>query len=124
MLFLFKYSARMSVQYQIFEAAKTNNLHRVEELLDSGVDPNLKDFDSESTPLHLACANGGRYFFLLQFESPKARQTMELLVKRGANVNAANKRGLTPLHNLISKRYDALALWLISRVDKTGQCEN
>ena len=36
----------MSSQYQIFEAAKANNLHKVEELLDSGVDPNIKVFSS------------------------------------------------------------------------------
>lgn len=92
----------MSVDYEIFEAAKKNQLKQVEELLDAGIDVNMKDFDNEATALHYACSNG-------------SRQTMELLVKRGANVNATNKRGLTPLHMLVSNRYDPLALWLVGK---------
>jgi ankyrin repeat protein len=88
----------MSVQYEIFESAKLNNLKRVKELLDAGVDVNLVDFDNGSTPLHYACSNGGK-------------QTIEFLVDRGATVNAQNERGITPLHMLITKRYDVIALW-------------
>lgn len=87
-------------QYELFERAKINDLKRVRELLDAGVDVNLVDYDNGNTALHYACSNG-------------AKQTMELLIQRGANVNATNDRGLTPLHMLITKRYDALALWLV-----------
>ncbi len=45
-------------QYEIFECAKGNQLKRVKELLDAGVDVNLRDFDTDSTPLHYACSNG------------------------------------------------------------------
>jgi ankyrin repeat protein len=90
----------MSVQYEIFEAAKHNNLKRVEELLDAGVNVNLTDFDNKSTPLHYAASNGGR-------------PTLEMLVRRGANINAQNKHGRTALHYLVSSRYDVVALWLI-----------
>jgi len=89
-------------QYEIFECAKMNLLKRVQELLDVGVDVNLKDFDTGATPLHYACSNG-------------SKQTMEVLVNRGADVNAQNDRGITPLHTLISKRYDTLALWLVRK---------
>jgi len=85
--------------YEIFECAKQNQLKRVRELLDVGLDVNVRD-DINSTPLHYACSNG-------------AKQTMELLVERGANLNAQNDKGLTPLHTLITKRYDAVALWLV-----------
>lgn len=59
-------------QYEIFESAKVNNLKRVKELLDAGVDVNLVDYDNGNTPLHYACSNG-------------SKQTMELLMQRYVN---------------------------------------
>mmetsp|Transcript_14843 Transcript_14843/g.20722 ORF Transcript_14843/g.20722 Transcript_14843/m.20722 type:complete len:269 (-) Transcript_14843:70-876(-) len=91
-----------SMDTQFLEAAKKNDLNRVKELLDAGTDVNLSDYDSGNSALHLACANG-------------AKQTMELLVERGANVNAQNSQMKTPLHMLISKRYDQMAFWLVKR---------
>lgn len=64
----------MSAQYEIFECAKKNDLKRVKELLDAGVDVNLKDYDTGSTPLIYACSNG-------------SKQTMELLIERQINVS-------------------------------------
>ena len=40
-----------SSQYEIFDACRKNDLNRVKDLLDLGVDVNLVDFDSSSTPL-------------------------------------------------------------------------
>jgi len=34
-------------------------------------------------------------------------------LRRGANVNAANDRGITALHNLVKKRFDVQAVWLV-----------
>jgi ankyrin repeat protein len=89
-------------EYEIFDAAQRNNLKRVKELLDSGVDVNFVDYDNGNTALHAACSNGGK-------------QTIEFLLQRGANINAVNNNGLTPLHMLISKQYNALALWLVKQ---------
>jgi ankyrin repeat protein len=83
----------MQSQFEIFEACKNNSLKRVTELLDLGVDPNLTDFESQSTPMHYAASNGSKH-------------VMELLMERGAQINSQNDRGLTPLHHLIAKRYD------------------
>jgi len=89
-------------QYEIFTACKLNKLTIVRELLDAGVDVNLEDFDTGATPLYVACSNG-------------SKQTIELLLERGAFINAKTNKGDTPLHALILKRFDALALWLIKQ---------
>lgn len=56
----------MSVQYEIFEASKANNLKRVQELLDVGIDVNLIDYDNRSTPLHYAASNGCKIIFFFK----------------------------------------------------------
>lgn len=45
-------------EYEIFAAARDNNVKKVRELLDAGVDINVHDLDRHQTPLHLACAHG------------------------------------------------------------------
>jgi ankyrin repeat protein len=40
---------------EIFEASAKGQANRVQELLDSGVDVNHRDFDRNDTPLHFAC---------------------------------------------------------------------
>lgn len=99
--------------YEIFDAVKANNLKRVKELLDMGVDPTVTDFDTDATLMHYAASNG-------------SKQTMEFLLSRGTLINKANNKGTTPLHTLILKRFDALALWAIKEganlhaVDRNG----
>eukprot|EP00026_Physarum_polycephalum_P012525 Phypoly_transcript_12846.p1 GENE.Phypoly_transcript_12846~~Phypoly_transcript_12846.p1 ORF type:complete len:275 (+),score=64.61 Phypoly_transcript_12846:70-894(+) len=89
-------------EHEIFDAVGVNDVKRVRELLDCGVDINIQDFDKGWTPLHVAAARG-------------AKQAMELLVQRGCDVNVQDNRGSTPLHSLIYKRYDNLALWLVKQ---------
>lgn len=72
----------------------------VKELIDAGMDVNARDFDREDTALHMAAAKG-------------QKEVIEILVANGANVNAQNNRGQTPLHSLVKKRFDLLALWLV-----------
>eukprot|EP01118_Nematostelium_gracile_P006791 TRINITY_DN2191_c0_g1_i1.p1 TRINITY_DN2191_c0_g1~~TRINITY_DN2191_c0_g1_i1.p1 ORF type:complete len:258 (+),score=92.92 TRINITY_DN2191_c0_g1_i1:177-950(+) len=90
------------MSWEIFDMAKANNVKRVRELLDSGVDIDGKDYDHGNTALHSACSNG-------------STQTMELLIQRGAQIDPQNDRGFTPLMVLVTKRYDALALWMIKK---------
>jgi ankyrin repeat protein len=53
-------------------------------LLDRGADREARDAESVGTPLYHAAAWG-------------RTSVVELLIERGANVNAANKAGVTPL---------------------------
>jgi len=87
-------------EHEIFDAVGLNDVKRVRELLDCGVDINIQDFDKGWTPLHVAASRG-------------SKQTMELLVQRGCDLNVQDNRGSTTLHSLIYKRYDNLALWLV-----------
>jgi len=84
----------------IFTAAEQNNVKRLEELIQDGSDVNELDWDRGSPPLHFACAAGNL-------------DAIEVLLEYGAEINAQNKHGRTPLHCLISERFDKIALWLI-----------
>jgi ankyrin repeat protein len=90
----------MSTDYAIFNAAEQNNSKKLKALLDAGMDPNTQDYDRGATPLHFA-ANKGHV------------EAIELLIDAGADVNAANKRGRTPMHALIEMKFYKIALWLI-----------
>jgi hypothetical protein len=92
---------QLLLETEIFEAARTNDVKKVRELLDAGVDVNLTDIDRGATALHLACSTG-------------AKQVVELLVTRGADLNVRDAAERTPLHNLVSNRFDVLAMWLVS----------
>eukprot|EP01132_Coremiostelium_polycephalum_P006167 gene6167-7681_t len=60
----------------------------------------MKEYEKGTTALHIAASRGHK-------------QSIELLVVRGADVNAQDNRGVTPLHSLVQNRYDILALWII-----------
>lgn len=87
-------------EYEIFAAARDNNVKKVRELLDAGVDINVFDLDRHQTPLHLACAHG-------------CKAVVELLVKRGADLNVKDGNETTPLHHLVKNKFDVLAMWFV-----------
>jgi ankyrin repeat protein len=62
-------------EHEIFDAVGMNDVKRVRELLDCGVDINVQDYDKGWTPLHVAASRG-------------SKQAMELLVQRGCDLNA------------------------------------
>jgi len=86
--------------FEIFDAARNNDVKKVRELLDAGVDINIQDFDRRQTALHLACANG-------------AKAVVELLVKRGADLCVRDCNEMSPLHLLVQNKLDVLAVWLV-----------
>ncbi|EFA79058.1 ankyrin repeat-containing protein [Heterostelium album PN500] len=86
--------------YELLRSVGNNDIKKLREMIDTGVDINMKEYEKGTTPLHIAAARGNK-------------QALELLVTRGADVNAQDNRGITPLHSLVTNRYDVLALWLI-----------
>jgi hypothetical protein len=99
---LYQEHSDVFAEHEIFDAVGGNDIKRVRELLDCGVDINIQDWDKGWTPLHVSAARG-------------SKQVMELLVQRGCDVNVQDNRGSTPLHSLIYKRFDTLALWLVKQ---------
>ncbi len=86
----------------IFEAVRTGNKEIVELLLDSGADPNFQD-ESGYTPLMLS-ANFGML------------EITDLLISRGASLNAINDRAGSPLHMVVIYRQNLnMMKLLISR---------
>ncbi|KAH3764814.1 hypothetical protein Pelo_3328 [Pelomyxa schiedti] len=83
----------------LFTYAREGDDPNTKLLLDCGVDVNMRDFDRNCTPLHFACSVG-------------ARGVIETLVARGADLNARDTFDRTPMHILIEKRYDTLAVWM------------
>jgi ankyrin repeat protein len=69
---------------ELAKAIRDGNLKAVRAYLDAGVEVNVRDADG-NTPLLLAAVYAGP-------------ECVELLLKRVADVNAANKLGVTPLH--------------------------
>lgn len=67
------------------KAVLDNDMDTIMSLIQRGVSPNIKNEDTNSTPLHLACNEG--------FDSIVA-----LLLEHQADVWAQNNIGLTPLH--------------------------
>jgi ankyrin repeat protein len=84
----------------IYTAAEQNNVKRLEELLADGADVNEQDWDRGNTPIHWASACGNL-------------DAIEVLLEYGADINIQNKHGRTPLHALVSERYDKIVLWLV-----------
>ena len=70
----------------LWRAARDGNIEAVRQHLASGTDVDAKSSRSGSTPLHFA-ANYGR------------KEIAELLISKGAEVNAKSNKGITPLHN-------------------------
>ena len=61
-------------EHELFDAVGINDVKRVRELLDCGIDINLQDHDKGWSPIHVAAARG-------------SKQALELLVQRGADIN-------------------------------------
>lgn len=83
---------------QLHASVRTSNLETSLRLLVQGADPNFFHEEKRSTPLHVAAKFG------------QASQ-IELLIVHGANINAIDGNGLTPLevakannHTLIAER--------------------
>ena len=86
----------------IYLAAMTGDIKAVKQHLAVGTDVNTKDNFTGYTPLHRAASNG-------------LKEIVELLLAKGADVNAKNDGGFTPLHYAASRRDKEIAELLIAK---------
>jgi ankyrin repeat protein len=96
-----------SIDRELFEAAKENNLPEVNRLLSVGADVNVKNTRSGWTPLHWASTNGHVQVF------------MEL-VEYGADIEVKDSFGSRPLHLACSYGYLPVVIELLNPNDSNG----
>lgn len=85
----------------LFSKAVNNRHKQVEELFAMGVSPDTID-EHGNTVLHVAAQNGNK-------------KLIKATLRWGANINAQNTQGQTPLHYLFAYKYEELAAYLISK---------
>jgi ankyrin repeat protein len=95
-----------SIDLELIEAAKENNLSEVRRLLSEGADVNVKDRHG-GTPLHWACSYGHV-------------QVFKELVEHGADIEAETSNGVTPLHLACWNDHLAAVIELLNPDDSNG----
>lgn len=78
----------------LYRAVALNNVTEVKQLLQQRAYVNMTDSVSNSTPLHIAATENLKESHF---------QVAELLLKKGANVNARDVFGRTPVYYLVKK---------------------
>jgi len=90
----------------LLRALDTGDYDLTKRLLEHGLDPNRPDDDGDDTPLHVAAEMGNE-------------RLAELLVDKGANVNALNQSNRTPLHLAVIHDKPAMSRLLLRHGAKT-----
>ena len=86
----------------IFSYARHNRLDQVKRLFGAGTDPDCRD-QHGNTLLSIACQNG-------------LKRMAKLVLRRGADINAQNYKGNTPLHFCYTYGYgETLGAYLASK---------
>jgi hypothetical protein len=80
-------------------------------LLEAGADPNSRLNHRESGPLHYA-ADG--CLGTPAWEADRQVQTLQCLIEAGADINAQDKNGATPLHRAVRTRSAAAVKYLLT----------
>uniref|UniRef100_A0A182Q259 Uncharacterized protein n=1 Tax=Anopheles farauti TaxID=69004 RepID=A0A182Q259_9DIPT len=86
----------------LFESVQNGDLDRVHHLLDGGADVNARDDKFFNTALHRAV-----------FARTNRHELVALLIERGADCNALNKKHLTPSELALENRQPELAKQMI-----------
>jgi hypothetical protein len=79
-------------------------------LLDAGADPNYSSKHRHAAPLHYA-ADGSPGYPIERLQEQV--ESIELLLKAGANIHAQDKNGATPLHRAVRTRCTAAVKYLL-----------
>lgn len=91
-------------------AAAGYRVEIAEMLLKAGADPNAAENHRRSGPLHYA-ADG--YIIHKSWDGKKQVAMIELLLRAGAEINAQDKNGATPLHRAVRTRCTAAVKCLL-----------
>ena len=83
----------------IHKAVEEGNIEAVKKFLAAGIDVNAKAFITGSTPLHIAAT----------------KEVVELLIAKGADVNAKDKYDMTPLHPAAGRGHKEVVELLIAK---------
>jgi len=101
-------------------AAAGYRVEIVKVLLAAGSDPNASMNHRNSSPLHYA-ADG--YIIGPAWDPERQVQTIECLISSGADVNAQDKNGATPLHRAVRTRC-ALAVCMLLKAGSDPRVRN
>eukprot|EP00727_Mastigamoeba_balamuthi_P006173 m51a1_g2175 putative ankyrin repeat-containing protein (759) ;mRNA; f:77335-80720 len=134
----------LSAKSQLFAAVENNDLYTIMNVVDNPKVNINEQNQLGNTALHEACRkwenehimltllrcpevradipnNGGNtalHLFCSEFRNPNCDQVLEGLIARGADVNARNKEGETPLHRAVLNT--AIRLMLVERLLARG----
>ena len=97
----------------ILTAANKGNIEAVKQHLAAGTDVNANA--SNGTPLILACGNYHAFYSVSANTGSMGRTAIQLLLARGADVNAKTSLGWTALHEAAKKGHENAAELLISK---------
>jgi len=97
--FKYKKAQLTEDEEELFEAVKQGNIDKAKELLDKGINVNVRG-DYSWTPLHLAARN--KHVDLTKF-----------LLEYGADINARSMSGRTPLYYAVWNRYTDIVKLLL-----------
>ncbi|WP_245970163.1 ankyrin repeat domain-containing protein [Wolbachia endosymbiont of Bemisia tabaci] len=98
----------------LMNSSKGENIQQITELIEAGANINAVTTVQKETPLHIAVRYGHK-------------EVAELLLNKGANVNAVERRKWTPLHTAVKSGKVEVAELLLDRganvnaVDKKGR---
>lgn len=105
---VFLFAAAAAQAQEIFAAVKNNDLEKIKVLIEKDASlVNIKD-EAGNTPLHNAVIIG-------------SGEIIELLLSRGADINAQNTQLNTPLHEAIQNRKENTAALLIGKGADLGK---
>ena len=102
----------------LMRAAKKSDVGIMRPLLEKGADPKLKSWNQSDALMFAAgLSGGGRFASFEEKQATEAEQVeaVKLCLDHGAEINATNDAGQTPLHFAVTTREDSLVKFLLEQ---------